>query len=282
MPSRDARPGERPLLEWPTWTESTGREPQLITSTDDRGHAWAWLGTPLEGQPWLREACRWVAEYRLAIQDGRLIVAEVRVCPARWGLLGDAASGEDAGIAASDVPPGGLTTRLLRRLTIGAHVDFTRKLLEQLGGTVRWPDGRVSKYPPAWTIPGVADRPGAVVLIDLAAAGATKRAASAARRPNGKRAGRQPLSDAVLVEAAAAYRDARKRSPRPVPDAARALGMSEARMRDLVYRARKRGFLTPTKQGRGGGSFTPEADAILRRLRRKQHAPATRRPRRKR
>jgi hypothetical protein len=85
------------------------------------------------------------------------------------------------------------------------------------------------------------------------------------RPPAGPRPGRRPLADEVLAEAAAAYVVARARgSQRPVPDAATAASMTEARMRDLIYRARRRGFLPPTHQGRGGGDLTAEGRALLR------------------
>jgi hypothetical protein len=175
----------------------------------------------------------------LAVQDGRVVVAEVRVHP--W----------------EKIPPGGLTRRLLRRVPFGVHVDYFATVAKLRRILV--PEG-VSVFEGPW--------------VELAAAHLKPTLEASPRPRGGKRPGRRPLPDEDLLTAARAYVTARDRgSPRPVPDAARALKMSEARMRDLVYRARRRGFLTQTSQGRGGGALTPHARALLKSRRRRQRRP---------
>jgi hypothetical protein len=246
----------------PRWTQSSTKRPCIHTAIDAHGHVWAWLGMPLGGESMLGER-GWLAEYRLAIQQGRLVVAEVRVRPARWAFDETGQSGEAAGLDAADVPLGGVSTRLLRTLSVGAPVDHMAELLQLLDRAGVLPDVLADAFPHPETL-------------------RSRRAQAAAGRPAGpSRGGRQPLSDAVLLEAAEAYLAARKRgSPRPVPEAAARAAMSEARMRDLIYRARRRGLLTATRQGRGGGSFTPKALALRKsraRPQRKTTSPAIRR-----
>jgi hypothetical protein len=58
----------------------------------------------------------WIAEYRLAVQKGRVVVAGVRICSQRWAHFGDNASqsGERVGFAAVDVRDGARTGGRLR------------------------------------------------------------------------------------------------------------------------------------------------------------------------
>jgi hypothetical protein len=235
-----------------------------------------WLGAPLDGEPMLGER-GWIAEYRLAVQDGRVIVAEVRVCPARWAKwTGDDApdSGASKGMLADDVPRGGLSTRLLRRVPVGTHIDQMGHIYEllSLAGPQFIPAAMRSAKVGTW--PGTGPRPNVEDVARRFARrpGLEVRVAEQHADPERKRAGRRPLADEVIVEAAAAYVETRKRgSAHPIPDTARALKMSEARLRDLVYRARRRGFLTPTAQGRGGGVLTTEARSLLSKVRRRAH-----------
>jgi hypothetical protein len=195
----------------------------------------------------------WTVESQLAVQDGRVVIAEVRVSPARW-QTDPAQSGEQAGLAAY-VPPGGLTSRLLRQVPVGAYVD--------LWGATLHP-----REPEEAAV--AADVRRLLAWHDPALGNSRWRSRPPARPPGAKRPGRRPLADDVLVEAAAAYIAARKGgSRRPVPDAARALNMTEARMRDLVYRARRRRLLSEARQGRGGGDLTPEGRKLLRMVRRR-------------
>jgi hypothetical protein len=82
------------------------------------------------------------------------------------------------------------------------------------------------------------------------------------------------MRDETLLAVAAAYDTAvAAGSARPVEDAAAALNMPMVRARDLVYKARQRGFLTRAGWGRPGGRLTPHGKHLLtaqrRRARRK-------------
>jgi hypothetical protein len=192
------------------------------------------------GQTWIRAynlGGGWVTDYRLALQDGRVVVAELRVRP-REG---------------SGVPAGGLTRRRLRSVAFGVHVDYFAQVAELSRGLL---------------MPGasVFDGPWA----HLATAHYRAQPKPAVDSSGAPRRGRPRVADEELARAAAADVAARSRgSKRPVPDAARALKMTAARLRDLVYRARHRGLLTRTMQGRGGGALTPEARALLSKVTRR-------------
>jgi hypothetical protein len=274
------RNDEDDAIPRPRWTRTSSRSPQPYSGTDDDGRAWAWLGVPLEGERMLGER-GWIAEYRLAVQDGRIVVAEVRVCPARWADWRDNSardSGVSKGIEADDVPAGGVTTRMLRRLAVGAHVDVMGELYEQVRGAI------VAGLVPRSAIPealrgvrmGTWPGTGTPATVEELARRHAQRPGLVARvmkrqsEPERKRGGRRPLADDVLVEAAAAYVNGRERGD-SIADMARSLKMSTARMRDLVYRARRRGFLTVTRAGTGGGALTREGKALLTKIRRRGH-----------
>jgi hypothetical protein len=238
----------------------------------------AWLRVPITGE--------WLAEYRLALQDERIIVAAVRVFPTAWleglpPLDKTAQSEERAGLQAT-VPAGGIRRAVLKRLKVGAVVEASdemfgalRKMLggqalsRVLEGPVREADG--SLVPPPLPLSQL----GALApMFDALLSKPWGARPSATRRPDAKRPGRRPLADEVLLKAAEVYARAwetwKRGGPAPQPSAARALKMTEARMRDLVYRARRRGFLPKTSQGLGGGQLTPEGRALLVKLRRRQ------------
>jgi hypothetical protein len=180
----------------------------------------------------------WEASYRLALQGGRLVVARLSVSPR------------------GAVPAGGLTTRLLRRVTIGAHLDraaeITRALISHL---TRLEAASTSEDTKA-------------LLRRQRQLLAAPRGRRPGQRPaDTSRPGRKPLGDDVLLAAAQSYVTARARKhPAPVLAVAKAGKMSEARARDLIYRARRRGFLSQTTQGRGRGDLTDEARALLKHM----------------
>jgi hypothetical protein len=180
----------------------------------------------------LTDDMAWGVEHLLALRGGHLVVEEVRVFPA------------------GAPPPGGLTTRLMRKVTIGAHVDRAAEITRQLFALLEAsPLSEESK----------ASLRGAVSLLSA------PRGRRPGQRPtNATRPGRKPLGDDVLLAAAQAYISARQAGHRAPVVAAAKGKMTEARMRDLIYRARRRGFLSKTMQGRGGGQLTDEALKLLK------------------
>ena len=188
----------------------------------------------------------WTAAYRLVVQNGFPVVAELRIFPAepgrrdsqrdpgRWG-------GEVLG-AKARAPRGGITARLLRQVKVGEHYkfvgDFLRWVQKQYGREPFGPDQPLGRR--GLTVPASTHVP---------------------------ERGRRGRSDADYARVAAAYVEAFNAGSRhPVVDAAQALRAPPARMRDMVHQARCRGLLTPsTKQGRRGGQLTPRACALLKR-----------------
>jgi hypothetical protein len=170
----------------------------------------------------------WMIEHRLMLQDGKVVVAGISVLPI--GVL----------------PSGGLTTRLARRAaTVGRHLDYAAVITRGLVAQLEKAGVDTAK------------------LRDAHGLLTSPRGQQAA--PKASRPGRKPLGDDVLVRAAEVYiRFRQKRDPAPVVAAAKATKMSQARMRDLIYRARQRGLLTKTLQGRGGGELTPAGKAMLK------------------
>jgi hypothetical protein len=201
----------------------------------------------------------WITERQLTVQGARVVVAAIRVYPARWRNAPER-SYEQAGVEA-EVPPGGITARLLRRIRMGAHLDH-------FGATLR------PRRQPGQTKQEAAEAQETAASIRQLVGHFTSSSFAAGRwhsraaiPQNGRRRpGRRPLADAAIAEAAAGYVLAcRRRSPHPIRDTARASGMTEARLRDLVYRARnRRGFLSETAQGSGGGDMTPVGRAQLK------------------
>jgi hypothetical protein len=174
----------------------------------------------------------WQIEMRLAVQSGRLIVSELHIKPRQR----------------DNVPPGGITARALRRVPLHAGVaGFTSML-------------RASHR-----------RDEAEILLKDTGLEEVLSAQFARSRSTPKGAGRRALPDEILLEVAAAYVQAVDAgSAQPVVDAAKALNMKMVRARDLIYKARQRGLLTPTSWGLASGELTPQAKELLKSRRRRR------------
>jgi hypothetical protein len=176
----------------------------------------------------------WQVSCCLTAQGRRAVVREVRIGPK----------------PGADLPDGGLPASVVRELSFGDVVDTFARIIEAY-----------------WAPPGSALRPSLRgldrVFPFLTSSEPPPRWAPAAVMS--KPRGRRPLSDEELLRASQAYADAlRRRSKQPVRDAARQLGETSPRVRDLLNKARRRGFLTlPMHQGRAGGQLTPKARALL-------------------
>jgi hypothetical protein len=185
-----------------------------------------WVSVPLDAH--------WVAAYRITVQDGAVVVGEVRVFPReedRWSLPGTW-SAEVLGIKAP-VPRGGITSRLLRRVRVGAHHRIADAVLRRDADWVPMPLALERQRPPG--------------------------------------AGRPRKPDLWYARLAQAYaRALHAGSARPILDVARAKHLPPARVRDAIYRARGRGLLSRAQlpgqegqQGQKGGRLTPKALALL-------------------
>lgn len=79
-----------------------------------------------------------------------------------------------------------------------------------------------------------------------------------------RRGGGPGHDDFYYARLAAAYVDASERSRSPVADVAAELGYRREYVRDILHRARERGFLTRPEPGRrSGGQLTDKAIAVL-------------------
>jgi hypothetical protein len=187
-----------------------------------------WLEVGLDG---------WVAAYRLIPQEGRPVVAEVRVFPdenaprpqGRWSAerLGDQAP----------VPVGGVPARVLRQLRVREHLALYDDIVQRHQDQQSF---RVSLLDHGFT---------QVV----------------------KEAGRRGRSDLFYAEIASAYVSlAAARAPiqrlRDRLEEEEGLYFAEATVRDFVNQARRRGLLTPSPPGRPGGELTTQAQELLSRL----------------
>jgi hypothetical protein len=187
---------------------------------------------------------RWTAAYRLTVQDGAVVVGEVRIFPQEppGRALPGQWSAEVLGIRAR-VPWGGITGRLVR-VKVTEHLRVADQVLRQSDDWLRHP---------------------------LALDAARRRAQPGLGRP------RKP--DLWYARAAGRYAAAlRGGSTRPVVDVAAQLGLTVARARDAIHQARARGLLTPGTRGRRGGALTRKALGLLDTVRaRRRTATRTRR-----
>jgi len=226
-----------------SFTESTAYRAHGLVVVEER-----WIFTPM--------GIDWVAGFRLVSQDGRPTIGEFRLFPAekveprlepgQWSI-------EALGVHAK-VPEGGITSRLLRRVQFPIVTSGSAGFL-----------GVALAKPAIRTFRGLA-RQGAP-------AGFYKRedkeesnlpfkvkkpAATIARR------GKTPRPDLFYAQLAAEYSALLKNfNRRPVSAIAKRLKLEQAKVRDMISAARKRGFLTPGQQGRPGGELTPAALTLL-------------------
>ena len=189
----------------------------------------AWVEIPLGNGEWTTAA-------RLLPQNGVPVIAELRIFPhvpsarqgpGQWGE-------EFAGLRAK-VPPGGISTRLLRGLRLsltGSAWKQFREAMQKLAGKDDWVE---------------------------------KSHGLSVAAPEAKRAYRRGRPDSFYALVAKRYCKVIESGKRnPVQKIAHSIGESESKVRDMILQARKRGLLTrPPKQGRIGGLLTPKGQALL-------------------
>jgi hypothetical protein len=220
------------------------------------------------GVVWVEEALedRWVAAYRIAPQDGRPVITEVRVFPRpRWFEPTPVPDPEEVyrypgqPDPAASIPPGGLPSSLLRKVRLGPVYGFLANRVSAQAWAVRAADfARLGFEAPA---EGEArTKMWADHLLDLGFE-------DFVYRP-----GRRGREDLWFAQLAAAYvRFLEKGSRAPVRDLTAWLRedtgekLSEESVRQLVHEARKgRGMLTDAPSGRAGGALTPKARELLK------------------
>lgn len=202
-------------------------------------------GEPREGVFVAELADGWVCEYRMADQGGQSVVAELRIRPGK------------------DLPQGGLTTRLLRRVKLGEHSAAITALIRGMasGGTPL--EERTTHIPAA---PGR----GSQKRITVGPEDFDRDIAEGlgfSEPPRERRPGRPGRSDREYAELAREYVEALESGSRsPTADVAqKAHRFTDAsHIRDGLHEARKRGLLTrPQTKGKAGGVLTDRARALL-------------------
>ena len=200
-----------------------------------------WIEAPLDADN------RWLVAYRVVVQEGRAVVAELRVFPnepehknpGEW-------SAEWVGRHAV-VPAGGLSTRGLRSIRIGREMHSLKALIDRAKGHIdtRW---MLSAEHGTYGQFGITEELGTAPI----------RAATNRGRPQ------KPLG--VYVDVAVAYVKAIEGgSHNPVQDVARVLGLPVTTVRSRIHAARNRGLLDRGRQGYAGGQLLPAAKAVPRR-----------------
>jgi hypothetical protein len=206
---------------------------------------------------------QWAVWLRLAERDGRLLVSELRIVPAAWGVKAKR-SGEwrdDASRYLNVPAAGGITTELLRGIRLGSLLASAEAWLGN---------------PFPFSVTTARDR-------ETAAAFSTafERITNAAFpdlhvRPRRRR--RSGRDDVFYARLATDYLVAFSTgSPHPRRDVAEARGETPERIRDLLHEARRRGLLSKGKPGqRRPGVLSPRATALLD-AQRRQRPPARKR-----
>jgi hypothetical protein len=179
----------------------------------------------------------WIAAYRLASEQGRPVIAEVRVFPDVWPK-GDRPAGtwagEYVGPNVKGIPPGGVAATTLRQVTLAKPFrDALRSL------------ARLREAFPAYFEPGTPLEPLA----------REPRAANSRRRPR--------IDDVALARIAREFVN----SNYDVRAVAKASGVSVSTARGRIELARRRGLLARTgKQGQTGSALTDSAEQLLRQV----------------
>ena len=206
----------------------------------------AWLEVALNGD--------WQVAYRLSVRGETAEVSEVRLFPNETGELGRTAgtwSVDQLG-AEARVPPGGVSTRLLRHVKLGYQLRALDAIMKHQ----------------ATDHPGAFDRG---MPFDAARLTPYTHGRDSRRGTVGGR-GRPALPDSVYADIASRFARACKRgSKSPVADVARELTLSNATVRGRLQTARNTGLLTRAgKQGCVGGELTKRGRLALRRGRKKR------------
>jgi hypothetical protein len=209
-------------------------------------------------QTWLEVdvADDWRAAVRLAVQDGRVVVSELRVFPQDRPLGGGVTGlwrGEVLGPRAP-VPAGGLTSALLRRVRMPRYAAHAAAVVESWRQAVHDESAREA-------LPGVRE-------------GGEDRAVPTPARIRGGR------PDRFYAELAKEYVRVLATSRRPIADIARRRKLPPAQVRDMIHEARVRALLSEGRQGASGGYLMPRAERLLGVRRRVQAPPRRGRTRR--
>jgi hypothetical protein len=213
----------------PAWTaETLGFDLRTLRREENSEIVWT-------EQTWLEVdvGSAWTAAARLAVQNGRVVISELRVFPRdRPGRVPGLWSGEILGRMAT-VPAGGITSTLLRKIPIPSYASLAAS--------------RIAQWRQAGGLPAES--------ADLALPGVA---------PFGRKRRRAGKPDRFYAEVAAEYVRLRtKRSRRPVADLAQRRNLKPAQARDAIRTARERQLLSWGHPGKPDGYLTQRAEQLL-------------------
>jgi hypothetical protein len=185
----------------------------------------------------------WRIAYRIIPEGRRAVVAELRILPVEVNAPAGWWTGHVPG-AQPRVPSGGVTTKLLRSVTLGHDLQSLEKILQAVQ----------SQYgPDAFTANGPYD----------VSKGFGPLPRQAVKRPRSGR-GRPAQTDLEYARLAADYVRERQAAGNPILRLARKRRQKASTVRSAIARARSRGMLTETpRQGVAGGDLTNQARRIL-------------------
>jgi hypothetical protein len=215
-----------------------------------------------EGEAWVEEDIRderggkWTVAARLAVQDRKILVTELRLFPKDSSVARLAGEWRPERAWETRLLPG-VTPKLLRRIPMGAFVPYVTSFISEA-----WESGEQSvplfKGLMEQALPGV---------------GRTLPPRPRPRRNAG-------LPDEAYAELAREYVEACQHSRRPLQDIAERHAVAPEKIRDRLHEARVRGLLSPGTPGQRGGHLLPRALALLSQPRKpKPKRPTRRKPR---
>lgn len=189
----------------------------------------AWLEAPLNDE--------WTTAFRLLIQNGMPVIAELRIFPAenfRQRHPGEWSASVRGTNAAA--PSGGITMPLLRRVKLGIVRAKIAEALEQFRDRV----------------------PDVMKMLNLVADPKEKRN----KNENRGRPANSDLEYALIAD----YYSKRcaHESRKPVAETAKRFKITTAKARSRLHEARKRGLLTFGQQGIAWGELTDKARLVLK------------------
>ena len=209
----------------------------------------------------------WQVDLRLALQEGRLVVSEVRLFPRavadhpRYEISNNASGPHEPGVPWGHgehwgldavVPAGGVSVRLLRRVPVHAHERLWQKRRRRAPRIrIEGSDGTVTE--------------GLMEEMDVLLEQLDQESKNKEEHKTSKKGRPSTITDELLARVASIYTKAHKAGKRPTQAVARQLrNTSESRARDLVHRARLRGLLEKAHWGRAGGKLTKRAKEIIK------------------
>ena len=202
-----------------------------------------YVGEVLDASPWLEVDVdrQWRACYRIQLQGRRYVIAELRVCPREKKAEPGEWSGTTFGPQAP-VPAGGIPSVVFRRLHSRATLHAVAKFVESI-------HDRLARL-------GKSEEAAHALLQDRVPPLSRKRGPG---RPS-------VIPRGGYVKFATRYvaieNDRSTRSTRQA--LAKELGTNEATVSRWIRTCRKRGILTPTEEGKRGGTLAQEF--ILQRI----------------